>query len=414
MKSPAEKSDVVRLLQDLVRIPSHESEGEVVRYLSERFEALGIPYTTRQVGDGGRANFIATWGEGASGGREHGTAGPARSLIFNSHTDTVSPGDAKEWNRDPFSGDLVEGTEESGDRICGRGAADAKGPLAAMIAALESIVRSGTPLQGRLILTAVAFEESNGLGTQVEVFGGTKADAAIVGEPTGLELHIAHKGVARIDITTRGKPAHASEPWEGTNAISKMGKVILALDELSETVSRRGDPLLGKATLAVTRIDGGIGLNVVPPRCTISLDRRLLPSETPEQAQAEIEVVLRRLEAEDPSLQTRMSLFSAAEAASTPEEAQIVQEALRGRTEVLGAPSKAGGFAACCDMWHLKNQGGIPTVILGPGKLNMAHKRDEYIEVSELKQAVEIYRNIALRWLVPPDRLGPPEERIGD
>lgn len=401
MKSPA--SDVVRLLQDLVRIPSHESEGQVVRYLSKRFEALGIACTTRQVGDGGRDNFVATWGEGESRRQGHDTP----SLIFNSHMDTVSPGDAGEWDRDPFSGDLVQGTKGSGNRVYGRGAADAKGPLAAMIAAFESIVRSEIPLQGRLILTAVAFEETQGLGTQAEVFGGTKADAAIVGEPTGLELHIAHKGVARIDVTTRGKPAHASEPWEGTNAISKMGKVILALDELSEKVSRKRDPLLGKATLTVTRIDGGIGLNVVPPRCKISLDRRLLPSENPEQAQKEIDSVLRRL-GQDPSFKAETSLFSAAEAAATPEEAPIVQETLRSRTEVLGIPSKAGGFAACCDMWHLKNQGGIPTVIIGPGKLNMAHKRDEYIEVSELEQAVEIYRNIALRWL------GPPEEHNGD
>jgi len=402
MKAPA--GDVVSLLQDLVRIPSHESEREVVGYLSKRFEALGIPHTTRQVGDGGRDNFIATWGGGKPGRQGHYTP----SLIFNSHIDTVSPGDAEEWNLDPFSGDLIEGTEGSGDRIYGRGSADAKGPLAAMIAAFESIVRSEIALRGRLILTAVAFEETQGLGTEAEVLGGTKADAAIVGEPTGLELHIAHKGVARIDVTTRGKPAHASEPWEGTNAISKMGKVILALDELAETVSKKRDPLLGKATLAVTRINGGIGLNVVPPQCKISLDRRLLPSENPEEAQKEIDSVLRRLEAEDASFKAETSLFSAAEAAATPEEAPIVQEALRSRTEVLGTPSNAGGFAACCDMWHLKNQGGIPTVILGPGKLNMAHKRDECIEVSELEQAVEIYRNIALRWL------GPPEEHIGD
>ncbi len=382
-----DRTDVVSLLQDLVRIPSHENEGGVVRYLSKRFESMGIPYTTRKVGEGGRDNFIAT----------HGTSGA--SLIFNSHMDTVSPGRADEWSHDPFSGDRIEGSEGSEGRIYGRGAADAKGPLAAMIAAFESIALSGKLLQGQLILTAVAFEEASGLGTQAEVLGGTSADAAVIGEPTGLELHIAHKGVARIDITTKGKPAHASEPWEGTNAISKMGKVILALDELSGTVAKKSDPLLGSATLSITRIEGGIGLNVVPPECRISLDRRLLPSETPAEAQEQVDSVLRGLEAEDPSLEAETRLFSAAEAAAVPQEAPIVQAALRSRTEVLGAPSKAGGFTACCDMWHLKNKGGIPTVILGPGKLDMAHKRDEYIEISELMLAVEIYRNLALRWL---------------
>jgi acetylornithine deacetylase/succinyl-diaminopimelate desuccinylase-like protein len=162
---------------------------------------------------------------------------------------------------------------------------------------------------------------------------------------------------------------------------------------------KKRDPLLGSATLSITRIEGGIGLNVVPPDCKISLDRRLLPSEALADAQEQVNEVLRRLETEDPSLEAETKLFSAAEAAATPEEAPIVQAALRSRTEVLGAPSEPGGFTACCDMWHLKNQGGIPTVILGPGKLNMAHKRDETIEISQLTLAVEIYRNLALRWL---------------
>jgi succinyl-diaminopimelate desuccinylase len=392
MTEVTDDNEVVSLLQELVRIPSYESEVEVVRYLSERFASKGIPYKTRRVGSRGRENFIAIWQEGSL--REQ-----AHSLILNSHMDTVSPGNPIEWSHSPFSGELVGVCGQSKGRVYGRGAADAKGPLAAMIVAFESIVRSGIARRGRLILTAVAYEEESGLGTKTEVLSGTKADAAIVGEPTGLEVHIAHKGVARFNVTTRGKSAHASEPWEGLNAVSKMGKVILALDELAQRVSRKEDSLLGRATLAVTLIEGGTGRNVIPAECTITLDRRLLPSQTPREAQEEIETVLMRLERDDPTLRAELEFVSSAEGAVTPSDSPIVQEALSARTEVLEESSEVGGFTACSDMWHLKNQGGIPTIILGPGDLTMAHKRDEFIEVEELQKAVRIYRNIALRWL---------------
>lgn len=371
MKAPG---GVVSLLQDLVRIPSHENESAVVELLCSRLRAQGIPFQTRLVGPEGRSNVVATWGRGE------------RSLIFNSHMDTVAPGEASGWKCPPFAAEIRDG------RLYGRGSADAKGPLAAMVVAFESIARERPDLRGRLVLTAVAYEEQSGLGTQAEVAAGTRADAAVVGEPTGLQVCVAHKGVLRLRVSTHGRAAHASEPWEGDNAISRMTAVLAALEGLAARIAGRRDPLLGPATLVPTMIEGGIGRNVVPPACSLLLDRRLLPAEGGEQARVEVEAVVA-------PLGCTVEQITLVEPAATPADAAIVRTALGARTAMLGDPSQAVGFGACCDMSFLRNDGAIPTVILGPGSLSQAHKSDEHIEVGELERAVEVYRRLALDWL---------------
>jgi acetylornithine deacetylase/succinyl-diaminopimelate desuccinylase family protein len=372
-------SAATALLQDLVRIPSHESEAAVVDLLCRRFREKGIPHETRVVGPRGpgRANFIASWGRGP------------RSLILNSHMDTVAPGEPGGWTSPPF------GAEVRGGLLYGRGSADAKGPLAAMIVAFESIVGSHPDLAGKLILTAVSYEEESGLGTAAEVEAGTRADAAVVGEPTDLRVCTAHKGVLRLRVTARGKAAHASEPWEGANAISRMAPVIAGLDDLASRLGARRDPLLGPATLVVTMIEGGIGRNVVPPSCSLLVDRRLLPGESASQARAEVQAVTE-------PLGCGVEQFSLAEASSTAPQSPIVERALEARTAVIGEASMAEGFGACCDMWHLANRGAIPTVIFGPGSLSQAHKTDEHVAVADVERAVAVYRRLALDWLAGP------------
>ena len=145
--------DATRILQDLVRIPSHERESEAVEYLARRCDSLGVTYTVREIMPGGRESITAEWGGGA------------KSLILNSHLDTVSPGDPDKWSSPPY------GAVVTGGRMYGRGTADAKGSLAAMIAAFESLVRDGTPLDGKLILMAVGLEEALGVlcGDRLEV-----------------------------------------------------------------------------------------------------------------------------------------------------------------------------------------------------------------------------------------------------
>lgn len=373
-------SDSAGILKDLVRIPTYEKEADAVAYLAGRFDSLGIRYEISRITEG-RENITAEWGEGS------------RSLVFNSHIDTVFPGNLEEWTRPPFGAETIDG------RLYGRGASDAKGSLAAMVAAIEAVAVSGIALKGKLVLTAVAYEETRGLGTQYEVENGLKADAAVIGEPTSLDVCIAHKGVFRGGISVKGKSAHASEPWEGINAIYKMQSIIRSLNELADRLAENEDPLLGVPTLAVTRISGGIGNNVIPPECGISFDRRLVRRETPLEARKQIEEVLFRLGEEDPELDAVLVDVFHAEAASTDPGEEIVKAALNARADVLGESSEPRGFKACCDMRLLTNQGGIPAVILGPGPLELAHKTDEWVFLSEVEHAAKIYELLATRWL---------------
>jgi acetylornithine deacetylase/succinyl-diaminopimelate desuccinylase-like protein len=177
-----------------------------------------------------------------------------------------------------------------------------------------------------------------------------------------------------------------------------MGCAIACLDRLAEGVSTRRDPLLGPATLALTQIRGGIGRNIIPPSSCLVVDRRLLPDETPENAQREIETALKQLHDEDPDFKHSVELLSRAESSATPVEEEIVKVALNSRSEVLNEYSQAAGFGACCDMRFLRNQGQVPSVVLGPGSLSLAHKIDEFIPIDEYLQAVKLYGRIVSNW----------------
>jgi len=376
---------VVALLRDMVRIRTDRSETDLIYYLSQRFDRLGIPYSRRAISEGeaGRGNITARWGEGP------------RSLVFNSHLDTVSPGDPEEWTHPPFDAVI------SGGSLFGRGAADAKGPLAAMIAALESLVLSGREPGGSLVLMAVGCEESKGRGTAAEVEAGFAADAAVIGEPTGLDVAVSHKGVLRARITVHGRAAHASAPRSGLNAIAGMAPVVSALERLGDRLAERQDRLLGKATIAVTEIEGGIGCNVVPPACSVILDRRLLPGESPKAAMEEIERTVHGTIGPGSDFRTEVEVISTAEASGTPESSPIVTASLRCRDAELPESGRrpATGFPACCDMWHIRNRTDVPTVVMGPGSLEQAHTVDEHIPLDELERAAAVYERLAREWL---------------
>jgi acetylornithine deacetylase/succinyl-diaminopimelate desuccinylase family protein len=372
---------VAELLSDLVRIPSHQSEAAVVDYLAERLSALGLASSTTLVEGETRKNLVVGWGEGP------------HSLIFNTHMDTVPPGRRELWSHDPWGAEVADG------RLYGRGSADAKGCLAAMVAAFEALVRSGIEANGRLTLMAVACEETQGRGTRKEVEGGLRAEAAVVGEPTGLEVHVAHKGVIRLRISTHGRAAHASRPEEGVNAISGMAGLIGDLERLATEVAGVTNELLGHATLTVTRIEGGQADNVVPERCTIGVDRRLLPGEDPREARRRIESLAAAVCDRYPGLEVSNEMTHDLHPARTDGDSDIVHHALRSRTEVLGGPSEPQGFPACCDMVYL-SEAGVPSVILGPGDLSQAHVVDEHVRLTEVLQAAEIYARLALGWLL--------------
>jgi acetylornithine deacetylase/succinyl-diaminopimelate desuccinylase family protein len=364
---------VTRLLCELVAIPSHGGEEQaVIRYLVDRFDRQGIPCRMSEM-EGVPINVIAEIG-----------AGP-RVLVLNSHHDTVPPGDPALWFTDPLTPVVKDG------KVYGRGAEDAKGCLAAMIVAFETLAARREALPVRVVLMAVGGEERGGLGTKVEAARGLRADAAIIGESTGLVPLIAHKGVLRLEVEVTGKAAHASDPEAGVNAIVAMARIVLALEGLAAEIRRRAEAYTGKASLVVSTIGGGVALNVVPARCVISIDRRVLPTETEADANREIvETVTRALPAgAGARVEVRKVRF--VPPSITDASSPIVAAAEEAATAVLGRSVRAAGFTATCDMTYLVNVAKIPTIILGPDSIELAHQANECISIEQMALAVEVY-----------------------
>jgi len=377
----AVRERVTKLLCDLVAIPSHGGQEEtIIRYLHDRIARQRISCRVTEV-DGKPINVVAEIGQGP------------RAIVLNSHHDTVPPGDPALWRTDPLT------PVEKDGRIYGRGAEDAKGCLASMIIAFEALASRRTALPIKVILMAVGAEERGGLGTQAEIRKGLTADAAIIGESTQLIPMLAHKGVLRLEIEVTGKAAHASDPDAGINAITAMAPIVSALEHLAGEVRQRTDPYVGHASLVISTIAGGVALNVIPAHCMISVDRRVLPHETEADVLDEIVAVVNRaLPAASGATVAVRTVRFVAPSCNDP-GSSIVRAAQDGASRVLGRPVRAAGFTATCDMTYLVNQGGIPTVILGPGNIEIAHQANEYVSVDQLALAVQVYLETIDAWL---------------
>jgi acetylornithine deacetylase/succinyl-diaminopimelate desuccinylase-like protein len=265
-----------------------------------------------------------------------------------------------------------------------------KGGLAAMIMAVKALKASGLEVGGKVLLTAVVGEEADQAGTRSLVEEGIAADCAIITEPTDLKPVIAHKGDLYYRLTTIGRAAHSSMPHLGVNAIEKMYTVISALDEIRAGLTEKSHPLLGHPTLSVGTIEGGLDTCVVPSRCTITVDRRVIPGEPIAEADRELEELLGRLRAGDPQLQVELSRFMTAPAMEISPEEQVAATVRQAIEAVTGRDPGFHGLAGTCDANYLVNVARIPTVIFGPGSVSLAHQPDEYVEISELVQATQI------------------------
>lgn len=368
--------DLPALLTELVRRPSVEQEGEVVDYLVKRWRERGFPTEVTEV-EPGRCNVTV----------RAGTPGP--TFLFNSHMDTVPEGQRERWTTDPFGATVRNG------RLYGRGAVDAKGCLAGMIAAFETLAALDVP--GTLLLSAVAYEENGGYGTRRDVARGLRADAAIIGEPTNLQPNLGHRGASRLEVECRGVPAHSAQPEEGVNAITAASAAVQGLAALDKRLAHRLDPVLRQHPhLTVTMIKGGDAGNVVPARCTLLLDRRTLPAEQGAQVEAEILAAVQEATAGSRAEVTLTGIRHTPGAVTDP--AALIATTLRDTiADVTGRPPTPTGFFACCDMTFLAGVG-IPTVIFGPGEQEQCHIFDESLALTDLRLAAQVYALTAHRW----------------
>lgn len=367
-------SPLEQLLRDLVAIdsinpdlvPGAAGEAAVAAFIAGWLRAAGLEVHVEEV-QPGRPNVI---------GIARGTGG-GRSLLLNGHIDTVGVTGMSE----PFIPRVHDG------RLYGRGAYDMKGGVAAcMVAAVEA---AKLKLRGDVIVTAVMDEEYAGLGTLAiaERYG---ADGAIVAEPTELELVVAHKGFVWLEVETQGVAAHGSRPHLGVDAIVKMGGVLAGLDRLVEELSRRpAHPLLGPPSVHASTIQGGGEWSTYPDRCTLAVERRLLPGETGDAAEAELQAIVVALTAADPAFRATVRRDLVRSPLETLADAAILRAVQQAAAGVLGRPVEPAGVSFWTDAASL-HEAGIPTVLFGPLGAG-AHAVEEWVELASVQSCAEVY-----------------------
>lgn len=368
---------LVRTLRELIKVNTENPpglEGNIVEPLVDLLKGMGAGVELQEVAKN-RPNVIARLGD----------RNAKHSIILCTHTDVVPTGDVRKWRYPPFSAKMTE------KRIYGRGACDAKGSLAAMIEAMRAF--SDREIEGRVNLAAVMGEEdAESSGARHALKFGLTGDYAVIGEPTNLMVQTAHKGGIRPKITVYGKAAHASSPEKGVNAIREMTKLIRALEKHAKEVRRRKHPLLGRASFSVTLIKGGERINVIPEECSIHIDRRLVPEETPQAAKEElervVEQIIRKLKIKaDIKIETK---YPPAEVSESEPIVRLAREAVK---EITGVEQKPSGFKAGCDMWVF-TRSSIPAIILGPGSLDEAHTVNEFVRIDQVVNCAKTYSQI--------------------
>jgi len=376
MRSNVDESALLSTLKEMVRIdsvnpslvPGAAGEAEMAEYCAEYMRNLGLEASVYEV-EPGRPNAVGVL-KGGGGGR---------TLLLNGHTDTVG---VEYMTIDPFNPELREG------RLYGRGAYDMKGGLAASMAALKAVVDSGTVLQGDLILAAVCDEEYASIGTE-RLMEDTTADAAIIGEFTGGNIQVAHKGFAWIDIETQGVAAHGSRYWEGVDAISKMGKVLAAIDALGESLLQVEHPLVGPASVHASIIEGGRELSTYPDHCKLQVERRLIPGETRATVKAELDGLMEAICADDPKFQAEHSITFYRGPMEISRDEEICRVIHEGTVEVTGEDPTYVGGTGWMDSEIIWNRG-IPVVCHGPNG-GGAHAKSEWVEMESVVNVAKVH-----------------------
>ena len=374
---------IIGLLAAMVRAESSNPPGdtrEAADLVAARLREAAVDFQVLSA-EPRKPNIIARIGRGKP------------ELLLTSHMDTAPPGDRRAWRRDPFGAEIV------GSRMYGRGAADAKASLVAMLTAVE-LLSGVLPLRGTLTFTAVSDEEMGGVkGTEYLVDRGLlRPDHVVVGEITHNRLAVAEKGVLWLRIITHGRAAHGSTPWEGSNAISQMVRVLHAIEEkVGAQLQARSHPLVPPPSLSIGTIRGGVATNMVADWCEATLDRRTLPNENIPEALAEVERVVATLRDEDPTLQVEAEVIQAGPPIETPIESPIVrvaQDVARG----LELPVDVVGYQQASDGRFFAEKG-IPTILFGPGEPEVAHSADESVDLDEVITAAKFYALLGERML---------------
>jgi acetylornithine deacetylase/succinyl-diaminopimelate desuccinylase-like protein len=368
--TPAEK-----LLRELIALPSvnpafmpagdaRAGEQRVADFLTATAARGGLDVSIAEALPG-RSNLIA----------KLTPLRPRQRIVLAPHMDTVGHADMPDSLFQP---------RKKGDRLFGRGACDTKGSVAAMLTALLNVARGAKrPRETEIVFAALVDEENNQGGSRALVRQDFRADLAIVGEPTRLQVVTAHKGDLWLTARTTGRAAHGARPELGRNAVHLMARVVDVLEtSYSRQIAHRHHPLLGRATVNVGSIRGGTQPNIVPDSCEISIDRRTLPGESHAAVIREIRSILKQrgLAAEVADDKAAAPCWPMETDARLPLVQTLMRVARQRAPLGVHYFSDASVFA----------RGGTPAVLFGPGDIAQAHTADEWISLRSLERGTEM------------------------
>lgn len=369
-----------RLLAELVRIdsvnpdldPKGRGEAEIAAFLGRYLKSLGLKVEFQRIAPG-RVNVV-----GILKG-----AGKGPVLMLNGHMDTVAAAGA---GLKPVI---------RGNRMSGRGAADMKGGIAAMVLAVQRILEQGIRPRGDVLLAMVADEEYASIGTEALVKR-YSADGAVVCEPSQLKVVVAHKGFSWARVTVLGRAAHGSLPDRGVDAIVKAGKFLVEIEKLGLRLKHRRHPLLQHASLHASLINGGTELSTYPAKCRIDLERRTLPGEEKGAFQHELNRIIRRLKQQDPVFQAKAEVFFSRHPLETPKTGKIVGDLVCAFREVAGVPPAFAGMYGWGDS-QLLDAAGIPSVIFGPKGAGF-HGDRECVDLKSVETTASVLARLIQRF----------------
>jgi acetylornithine deacetylase len=375
MESSSHPPQALEVLETLIGFDtvSRNSNLGLIEWVRDRLKGLGVAARLSYDATSGKANLFASLGDA-----------PGPGLALCGHTDVV-PVDGQPWRTDPFK------AERRGDRIYGRGSCDMKGFIACTLAAAPMFLAA--PLKRPVHLAYTYDEEVGCLGAPVLLrdlqAAGVKPLGCIVGEPTGMQVMIGHKGHRRYGCCVRGLEAHSSLPASGVNAIEYAARLIARLREIALDLREHGPRddsfSVPYFTLSTGTIRGGTAANIVPRECEFHFDLRYLPGADADAPVEELRryaehTLLPEMRDGSPEASIRFDMEEDAPALDTGAEDRLTYLGVR-----LTGNSRLGRVPFATDGGHF-HQAGVPTIVIGPGSIEQAHKPNEYIDVDQMQQ----------------------------
>jgi succinyl-diaminopimelate desuccinylase len=385
--------DVVSFTQQLVRIrtvndpEAGTAEAPAAAAVEQLMRSFGWPVQVKEVAPG-RPNVVAV---------VEGGGGPGPTLLFEGHTDVVTEGSAEDWTVDPYSGQIVDGV------LWGRGSADMKSGVAAMIYAVRQLQLEG-PFPGRIVVAALVDEEGMMLGAKhfAQSALARQVDAAIVCEPEAGEVCTCAKGALRLRVLFHGAMAHGAMPHQGRNPILPIGRLLQAVTDYEHELDARfgSHEHLGQIYLTPTVVSAGRREqgNVIPSEAFVHLDVRSVPGLDHASVTARIEA-LAAAAAEPFGVTSEVVVVDDRPAVEIPEDHPIAAAMLAAHAVITGEPGRIGGVPGTTDGTILWRDAAIPNVVYGPGGKWIAHQADEFVTVDEIVTSMNVYVEAARRFL---------------